>query len=261
MDGNDSESRAIKFIHAKNRLVKMKEKIISYLENELSPSEKIKFEAALQSDTDLRKAFQFQKAQWEKLELLRLNAKAAQFMQEAAAAEARPTAYSIGRLAKWSALAAATLLFVFNYNSFINWCNSSGSSENEPSIVKSTELPGLETKASSPSNPVSISDTQVSKVPAPIEIVAVPKSKTKVSPPQKQPAPTVILPEPPPTVILPEPPPAVVAAPPPTATKDSSIRVGTNDPHLFDDIFIRRPPKDTNAGKIIVDSLPPKTKQ
>ena len=48
----------------------MKAKIIDYLENELSPQEKIAFEQALKTDTDLQKAYIFQKEQWEKISKL-----------------------------------------------------------------------------------------------------------------------------------------------------------------------------------------------
>jgi hypothetical protein len=103
-------------------MVPMKAKIINYLENELSPSERKAFEQALTTDSDLQKAFEFQKAQWEKLSLLRLHSKAGDFLKEYEALEAPVKFYAFMtvRRTQFAAVAASILLAVLIIPPLIN---------------------------------------------------------------------------------------------------------------------------------------------
>ncbi|MEY4933642.1 MAG: hypothetical protein RIS64_1 [Bacteroidota bacterium] len=175
----------------------MKAKIIDYLENELSPQDKIAFEQALTTDTDLQKAYIFQKAQWEKLSLLRFNAKAATLLNayesvkdgdsygmttQTAIIKPMPYAFMTVRRARYAALAAATLLFLFNYNSLINLIKPT--STQTPAVV--TTKPVEPTPSVEPVIPVSPMPSVAPAMPVapnPAATVAVPKQpKSKLTP-------------------------------------------------------------------------------
>jgi hypothetical protein len=96
----------------------MRDKIIGYLENELSPQEVAAFEQALTVDPNLREAFDFEKKMHQKLTLLHFNSKATDFLDD----------YDrIQRTKRWLRFAAGTAIlilllgFLFNYNSLMNW--------------------------------------------------------------------------------------------------------------------------------------------
>ena len=175
----------------------MKAKIIDYLENELSPQEKIAFEQALKTDTDLQKAYIFQKEQWEKLSLLRFNAKAAAILDsygmtsgmtsetttQEAVIKPMPYAFMTVRRVRFAALAAAALLFLFNYNSLLNWMKPTVPATQSPDVVGTKPLeptpavaPVTPTPAVTPATPVA---------PNPVATVAVP------TPPKPKPSPVV----------------------------------------------------------------------
>jgi hypothetical protein len=212
----------------------MKDKIIDYLKNELSTSEREAFEKALATDADLQKAFVFQKAQWEKLALLRLNAKAAKFLEEAKALDT-PKSYQLVTLRRvqWTALAAATLLFFFNYNSLKNWIKPSISTETIPMVDNKESVPLPTTPiAKTPTLPEKSVSTQPPTVATttPKVQTVTPKITKKIH------------------KIAPAPPSAPVATT--DILKDAPIKVGSAVAN--DTIFRNRPNPDTSVSKEVV---------
>jgi hypothetical protein len=184
----------------------MKEKIIQYLENDLSPQERKAFEQALATDTDLQKAFIFQKAQWERLALLRLNAKAAAILNayketETAATEDKvsdeptsaiikpmPFAFMTVRRVRFAALAAATLLFLFNYNSLLNWIKPNISTPKSTDIIadKPIEIPVVPQPVVVPATPIPSNPVAtVPTIPVPTNPKS-PQSPVPKSPPSRK---------------------------------------------------------------------------
>jgi hypothetical protein len=216
----------------------MKNKIIAYLKNELSVSERDAFEKALATDVELQKAFVFQKAQWEKLALLRLNAKAAAFLAEAKALDTPKSASIITlRRVQWTALAAATLLFVFNYNSLKNGIKPSISTAKSPMIAQQESTPPPIAKT-----PI-LPKTSV-LTPPPTVATTVPKIQTST--------PKIAKKEP---KKVPTPPSAPVATT--HILKDTPIKVGATLPN--DTLFQPHPRPDTTASKdiemVILDNM------
>jgi hypothetical protein len=232
----------------------MKEKIIAYLENELSPQDRIAFEQALKSDVELQKAFIFQKAQWEKLALLRYNAKAAALLSSFEAVEEEyevadapkttiikpmPFAFMTVRRVRYAALAAATLLFLFNYNSLINWIKPSTPTTKSSEIVadKPVITPAEPTPSVAPATPVTPTPSVAPVTPHPKTTVSVPtpkrpKSTTpKSTPPHITPTPHIETAE---------------------VVKEMPIKVGS--PTSNDSIFLKhQPQKDTIHSKMPLD--------
>ncbi|MEN9612881.1 MAG: hypothetical protein RLZZ628_3695 [Bacteroidota bacterium] len=210
----------------------MKNKIIDYLKNELSVSERDAFEKALATDADLQKAFVFQKAQWEKLTLLRLNAKAAAFLAEAKVLDMPKSAAIITlRRVQWTALAAATLLFVFNYNALKNWMKPSISTETSPVIAhQESSMPSPQTPMvktpTLPETPVLTQTPHLVIIPPQVQTSTpkISKKKSKIVPPS---------------------PSAPVATT--EIRQETLIKVGATTPN--DTLFQQNPRRDTTTSK------------
>jgi outer membrane biosynthesis protein TonB len=235
----------------------MKNKIISYLKNELSPQERIAFEQALATDSALHQAYLFQKAQWEKLAILRFQSKAADILKgyeaEAAVNVPKPYVFMTVRRTRFAAVAAAALLFLFNYNSLINWLKSSVPTEQNPTA-------GVQQPPSTPVAPVAAPPSVAPVSPAPV-VEATPSvaTTTTVAP---TPAAKVAIPAQSKRKSQPAPVAVPIDIPAPNApttpekiaevVKEQPVKVGSDKPN--DSIFLATQTQDTAASKIAVDS-------
>ncbi|MEO0043611.1 MAG: hypothetical protein RL329_3059 [Bacteroidota bacterium] len=147
----------------------MRDKIINYLENELSPQEVAAFEQALTVDPDLRKAFDFEKKMHQQLTLLRFNSKATGFLDDYDRIQGQK------RWLRFAAGAAIVLLllgFLFNYNSLINWIQPKVPAQKVPNNMVAdkpviTPIPPVATVVIPPQTPKQTQLTTLKSTPTP----------------------------------------------------------------------------------------------